>query len=355
MIESLFKSISEQMLKEFDISAWINHGGVKGSLREDALHNFLADGRLPKKYGITSGVVVTTLNTDQSNQLDLIIYDKNLCPVWIKSRSCQILPIEGIYGSIEVKSKLSKKQLQDGLKKIKSLRDLVPERCSFPFGIIFAYSLSRNSLNSLEKNLREFQDSHTPSEWPNLVVVLNEGIIFQKKGLETVFETEQFDRDTRPVAFHFGKDSLFQFYSFLFDSLNLKSLSPFSASRYIDQPVRIEDLIVRNNDYITKDDYKLLQEIVIYCHRHKSEKVKLRELYDLSSRVDSQEIHQANLDQEVYFYDPEHLRLDLKNLSGREDPRSVADLDRYLLDYVEINYEIYCFPKRYLYRFRNRS
>jgi hypothetical protein len=75
----------------------------------------------------------------------------------------------------------------------------------------------------------------------------------------------------------------------------------------------------------------------------------------LSSRVDSQEIHQANLDQEVYFYDPEHLRLDLKNLSGREDPRSVADLDRYLLDYVEINYEIYCFPKRYLYRFRNRS
>lgn len=354
MIESLFESISEQMLKEFDISAWINHNGVKGSLREDALHNFLVDGRLPEKYGIASGIVVTTLNTDQSNQLDLIIYDKNLCPAWIKSRSCQVLPIEGIYGCIEVKSKLSKDELQDSLKKIKSLRALTPERCSFPFGIVFAYSLSDNSLNSLEKNLQEFQANRSPLEWPNLVVVLNEGIIFQKRGLETVFETEKFDRNTRPVAFQFGKDSLFQFYSFLFDSLNLRNLSPFLASRYANQPIRLKELTIRHYGYTNSNDYEFLKSLFYYCQN--IEKITLEQVFDMPFLGNRQDI---DLKQEVYFYDPEKLPSDIRNLidqiTNQKDLEISASVCRFPLGNVEINYENYYFPMYYLSKFRSQA
>lgn len=353
MIDNLFEMISEQMLMDFDISAQINHHGIKGSLREDALYNFLANGRLPSKYGVSSGIVVTTLSTDQSRELDLVIYDKNLCPTWISSRSYQVFPIEGVYGCIEVKSKLSKQELENSLKKIKSLRNLVPQRCPMPFGMIFAYSLDGNSLDSLEKNLLDFQKDHSFVEWPNLVVVLNEGIIFQKQGTTTIFEVEKFNKKTFPISIHFKKRSLFHFYSFLFDILNTIQLSPILISRYSNQPSRMNDLIIRHYDYTSPDnpeDYLFIKEVFDFCKNH--DKIKFSQIHDMPFLGDPLEV---NLDQEVYLYDPEHLPSDSESILRLMSHNNTNDSRykcRYPLGVVEINYNVYYFPVFYIMKFR---
>ena len=45
------------MRTDFDVSAQIKHSGSKGTVRENILRDFLAEGRLPTKYGLGSGQI----------------------------------------------------------------------------------------------------------------------------------------------------------------------------------------------------------------------------------------------------------------------------------------------------------
>ena len=84
----------------------------------------------------------------------------------------QVFPIDCVYGIIEVKSELSKIEFLDGLEKIKifkamALGGMVQQSVAGawklvhprprPFGMVFAYNLSKNSLESLVDNLRVWE------------------------------------------------------------------------------------------------------------------------------------------------------------------------------------------------------
>ena len=66
---TLFQTISKRMRADFDASAQIKHSGSKGTIRENNLRNFLAEGRLPAKYGLGAGEVVGRIR-DTSRQCD---------------------------------------------------------------------------------------------------------------------------------------------------------------------------------------------------------------------------------------------------------------------------------------------
>ncbi|MDX6038497.1 hypothetical protein SH917_23065, partial [Acinetobacter baumannii] len=53
-----------------------------------------------------------------------------------------------------------------------------------PFGVIFAYDLGGNSLDSLEENLQEWCSKNPASVWPNMICVLNQGLILFGEGLK---------------------------------------------------------------------------------------------------------------------------------------------------------------------------
>ena len=75
----------------------------------------------------------------------------------------QVLPIEGVYGVIEVKSRLSKAELADALKKLASFKlmnppyfpariypsDVQRRQPSAPFGIVVGFELADNCLYRL--------------------------------------------------------------------------------------------------------------------------------------------------------------------------------------------------------------
>jgi len=188
-LNELFSSIETTMLARFRESGFIQHSGDKGENREEILREFL-ENHLPKRYGVTKGEVITK-DGKRSHAMDIIIYDAVNCPV-LYSGKTSILPVEGVYGIIEVKSSLSKAEFEDAAAKIESFKRLAPrdlgviatreyvtvQRASRPFGIILGYQLSNNSLESLKNNWQEqcFK-VHDVNFFCNIVCVLGEGLL----------------------------------------------------------------------------------------------------------------------------------------------------------------------------------
>lgn len=209
-INEFFGHIEETMLAKFRQAGFIQHAGDKGESRESILRRFLAT-HLPKRYGVTKGEIITK-DGKHGHAADMIIYDVENCPI-LYAENTAILPIEGVYGLIEIKSRLSKREFLDAVSKIESFKRLAPRdlsvietreyvtvhRPSRPFGIILGYQLDGNSLGSLSENWeQENKRIHDVNFFVNLVSVMGEGLLrYEKANLsrgekEPLLDTDQF-------------------------------------------------------------------------------------------------------------------------------------------------------------------
>jgi len=167
----------------------VQHAGDRGGNREEILRSFLSQ-HLPKKYGVTKGEVVTKSGA-HSHAADVLIYDSINCPV-LYIGDTQVLPIEGVYGVIEVKSGVSKAEFVDAIAKIEAFKRLAPRdlsvirtrdyvtvhRPSRPFGVVFGFDLVDNSLDSLLANWHEANLAiHDVNYMANLIAVMGHGLL----------------------------------------------------------------------------------------------------------------------------------------------------------------------------------
>ena len=104
-LERFFDSVEDTMLARYQQAEAIRHAGDRGQNRESDLREFLRT-HLPSRYGVTKGEVVTK-DGGHSHSADVVIYDAMNCPVLYSGKTA-VLPVEGVYGIIEVKSTLSK-------------------------------------------------------------------------------------------------------------------------------------------------------------------------------------------------------------------------------------------------------
>jgi len=192
-INELFARVEDSFQAKFAESAFVQHPGDKGQNREEELRNFLRE-HLPKRYGVARGEVITKQG-QHGHSADIIVYDADQCPLVFVGETT-VLPIEGVYGIIEVKSRLSKGELVDASTKIRAFKELAPRDLSViqtrqyitvhrparPFGIVFAYGLGDNSLDSLQSNLEELNKGiHWVNYFVNMVAVLGAGILRYEK------------------------------------------------------------------------------------------------------------------------------------------------------------------------------
>jgi hypothetical protein len=329
--QTLFQKISQKMRTDFEVTAQVVHSGSKGTARENILRNFLAEGRLPTKYAIGSGEVVGRTN-DTSKQCDLVVYDRLNGVTLLYDESTQVYPIDCVYGIIEVKSTLSKSELIDALEKIKTLKTMAPEgfglriigndlvQCrARPFGVIFAYGLADNSLDSLLGNLQEWERETDHSLWPNYICVLETGVIFHRgRPFEVCIDSTQIAADARPFAVAHNADSLFQFYCALHDLCANMVLAPLELRHYFKPSIRIGKYIVGGitGVMMNKEDVSprqlrfteaVIDRIVAWC----SAKGPMRfgELLDKQfgpMRV-GEHYSPAALNELVYLYNPDNL------------------------------------------------
>lgn len=192
-LDEFFTSVEESMLARFRQAELVQHAGDRGENREKILASFLRD-HLPRRFGVLKGEVVTR-DGMHSHSADIVVYDALQTPV-LYAESTAVIPVEGVYGIIEVKSRLSKAEFVDGARKVEAFKRLAPRdlsvistrdyttvhRPSRPFGIVLGYSLADNSLQSLAKNFSDLNEEiHDVNYFTNLVAVLGEGLIHHEK------------------------------------------------------------------------------------------------------------------------------------------------------------------------------
>lgn len=327
---NVFRRLSEKMLADFSLSAEITHDGGKGTYRESTLKKFLSTGRLPTRYGIGSGEIVGPAR-NVSKQSDLIIYDQLDGISLIYDENTQVYPIECVAGTIEVKSTLNKTEFLKSLDNIRSVKELVPQEKTTrqsmsgsltmtyqrprPFGAVFGYRLGNNSLSSLEENLREWESSVPREHWPNIVAVLDEGVIqHYGAGLRVVHTNRDLRKASHISSIHYREDTLFQFYSTIIDLCASTDLGPVVLSRYYRQPEQMGNYLVANHDGFTRDDcddvFKFsegfVSKIVDYCRKQGA--LTNRQLFMLRFGNIPIGIDKKILDQEAFLYNPDGLK-----------------------------------------------
>jgi hypothetical protein len=117
----------------------ISHAGEKGRSLEAEVTTLLRS-FLPQEYGLTTGFVVYHAQNGPalSSQLDIIIYDPIRSGPIAKLAICDVLPLEAVYGYVEVKSsiqstsdsadKFADNSIEMCLKKNQRLRSMTERR-----------------------------------------------------------------------------------------------------------------------------------------------------------------------------------------------------------------------------------
>ena len=117
-------ALGEELVLAFDQAGLATTPGNVGRAREQAVLRKLG-ALLPAGVGIGSGFVIDSLG-NASRQMDLVLYEKNLCPVFTinEDEETSFYPCEGVIAVGEVKSAVGLKELDDILDKIASVRRL---------------------------------------------------------------------------------------------------------------------------------------------------------------------------------------------------------------------------------------
>lgn len=327
-IKKIFNLISQKMMADFNISAHFNHNGNRGDYREDTLKKFLENGKLPKQYKLGNGEVISSYS-QTSKQTDLIIYDSNKSIIFEATDNIQIYPIETIYGIIEIKSKLNKQKLIEGLDNIKSLKQMyspsyiskkigrtstVTYANTPPFGVIFAYDFAGNSLDSLQVNLREWCAKNPASVWPNMICILNQGLILFKEGLNEKLHSHEITSKCAPIGLHYRADTLFEFTSRLISLCSARRVEVFNISQYSHIGIIVDGLRVKGVDkWQTRNDpikkLRLKPDVIRKIYAECKEQITNKELMLKRFGNDfALEQFDENANSLVYLYNPNNYK-----------------------------------------------
>ncbi|GAB3442402.1 DUF6602 domain-containing protein [Insolitispirillum peregrinum] len=128
-LPSIFKAIHDDIVLDLETSRCnLKHPGDKGDASEqvwiDLLNNYL-----PRRYQVTKGHVVDSKGKI-SDQIDLIIFDRQYSPFIFKFKNKTFIPAESVYAVFEVKQVLNNKYIKYAREKIASVRTL--HRTSIP-------------------------------------------------------------------------------------------------------------------------------------------------------------------------------------------------------------------------------
>jgi hypothetical protein len=128
-LKSAFIAEQKVLATQLELSrSSITHDGKMGDVNEQYFIDFLRK-YLPLRYEIDSGIVIDS-NGATSDQIDIVIFDRQYTPTLLDQKSHRFIPAEAVYGVFEVKPKINKANLKYAAKKAASVRRLT--RTSVP-------------------------------------------------------------------------------------------------------------------------------------------------------------------------------------------------------------------------------
>ena len=122
-LNDLFESTQRRMIAELgSIRQAVEHGSTLGDETEFAWVKFLSK-MLPTRYDVSDGFVVDA-DGWCSNQIDVIVFDRQYSPPLFQAEKVQYVPAEAVYAVFEVKQRIDARNLKAASAKAASVRRL---------------------------------------------------------------------------------------------------------------------------------------------------------------------------------------------------------------------------------------
>lgn len=253
-LEREFRYHQEDMLRDFNRSKDMRHPRDVGLAREQILRRFLVDtGLIPNRYAATSSSVrVASTTGHMSNELDLLFYDPNeSISLMRRENAYSVLPVESTYGVIQVKSKVTRNDIREGLRNVASYKKLRRASSSGNtiysgkpksqdgFGILFAYDTDLDWPDLVDE-VKAFADENPKHMWPNVVFILSKGFFLYGDKTRSCFLNSHIVDINDDVVVHGRSDreghGLYNFYSILIALLRNTLLQEIPVDSYFSLP-----------------------------------------------------------------------------------------------------------------------
>jgi hypothetical protein len=190
-LEREFLYHQAQMMVDYERSKDIKHPRDLGDVRETILRKFLqSSGYLPRRYGVSERSVRVVSTTGHiSKEIDIAIFDHEESITLMNRQDVyEVHPLDSVFGVIQVKSNLTKKELNSGLNNLASFKNLdrTPKtgggfstfvgrpKSERGFSILFAYTTDMRWMDIIAE-LEDFARNNPKRSLPNAVFVLDQG------------------------------------------------------------------------------------------------------------------------------------------------------------------------------------
>jgi hypothetical protein len=195
-LDEVFRAVAGQMQADFQATRHVvKHRGLKGKAAENNLVATFLGRYLPTTLTIRQNAEIVSSAGDVSTECDVLICDPSTPPLW-SANNVEIVPVEALYGLIEVKSVLGPRDLRTswaktaaikhypktawipGNRLLKPVVELYGKQWEyFPtVGFVFAFT-SRSSLETLRGLMWELAQDTEPEHRLDGVWILDKGSI----------------------------------------------------------------------------------------------------------------------------------------------------------------------------------
>lgn len=297
-LEREFMYLQTQMLQDFERSKDIKHPRDVGTVREELLRCFFIDNKLlPNSYAISqSSVRVASTTGHLSNEIDILFYDAlNSFSLMQRQSIYEVLPVEYCYGAIQIKSKLTKKELKSAFDNIQSFKKLkkagADENFSINlsskvqekgFGIIFAYDTDMDWMDIVQE-ITTHSHSYDKAVIPNAIFILSKGFfMFGGDEFSSVYNSDIEEFSEIKVYGYPDRQSycLYHLYDFVFNLLSQTKTQKVFPQQYFRLPLTAGDYSYEYNlghfaelgncekhgEYIKAYTPEKLEEIISWCN-----------------------------------------------------------------------------------------
>ena len=263
-LEEELRNLQRALLDSYKRAKSIKHPRDKGGQREEILRHFLTKhGLLPENVKIPS--VSTRMISPSghiSPELDVLFINRSDSIVLKRfENTLEYYPVESVLGTIQVKSKLTKKELVGGLKHIQDFKSIRPTRpirrkmgsltmesgLHRRFGILFAYEQGIR-WDQIVNHLRDHVKECPNNLWPNMVVVLDAGYFLIGDKNRYAWDQRTLEEVANPEIHGFPDDAghcLQQFYSYLLPLLRQANTGLPNTDDYLRMPIAVGEHSVK--------------------------------------------------------------------------------------------------------------
>lgn len=128
-LRRLFLQLQKELTASLEADREIGHAPTKGAATERGWRAMLE--YLPKRYCVSEAFVIDSEGR-RSQQIDLVIYDRQYSPFLFHHHGALYIPAESVYGVFEVKQELSAENVRYAVEKAASVRSLTRTNVRIP-------------------------------------------------------------------------------------------------------------------------------------------------------------------------------------------------------------------------------